>query len=213
MDLIDLTGQKFGKWTVLKRVADKGKNRRWLCKCECGTVRIVGGRHLTSKTSQSCGCVLRKGENHPGFKHGDSQHKSRLYKIWCEMKARCSCHSNSSYKRYGERNISVCPEWIDDYTAFKHWALSNGYSPELSIDRINNDGNYEPSNCRWATPTVQANNRRSTRKIEYQGIIDSLKGHCQRLHVNYNSVKTRLSRDWTFEEAISGQRNKEAYTS
>lgn len=205
---VDLTGKHFDKWKVLERAPDKGKNRYWLCECECGTIKIVGGRHLVSGASKSCGCSFPVGENAVNFKHGDRASRNRLYKIWCEMKARCLSQNNSNYKRYGSRGISICEEWLHDYTAFKAWALSHGYADNLTIERMDNDGNYCPENCKWATPKEQANNRRTTRKFEYQGVVLSIKGHCERLNLNRHTVSTRLSRDWTFEEAITGKRKK-----
>lgn len=206
MKLINLVGKRFGKWTVLDRAPDQRKNRYWICKCDCGTIKTVGGRHLTKGVSLSCGCSFPKGNDAHNFKHGDRAGRSRLYKIWCEMKARCLTPGNTSFKRYGERGIKICKEWANDYLCFKAWAMENGYNENLSIDRVNNDGDYTPDNCRWATPKIQANNRRSTRIITHDGVTDSLLGHCERLQLNYNSVKTRLARGWTFEEAITGIR-------
>lgn len=148
--LIDITGQKFGKLTVLEY---EGRNDNrvqfWLCKCDCGNESIVRSSNLKSGNSKSCGCSIndsRHKTNKANTKHGKCN--TRLYSIWSGMKSRCNYEKNDSFNDYGKRGISVCDEWEDDFQTFYDWAMRNGYSDDLSIDRIDNDGNYEPSNCR-----------------------------------------------------------------
>ena len=194
MKFNDLTGKTFGKLFVLKRVKnDISNNRQWLCKCGCGVEKIIGGRHLTSGRQVSCGCYRK--ENKTNLKHGMCN--TRIYKIWNDMKYRCNHHPD-----YVERNIKVCNKWSNSFQYFYDWAINNGYSDDLTIDRINNDGNYEPFNCRWANAKVQANNRRTTRRIYYNGKTLSIKGHCEKYNLNRNTVSTRLSRGWNIEEAF-----------
>lgn len=155
--LIDLTGQKFGRLTVVERHGVKDGHAAWLCKCDCGNTTVVNGRNLRNGRTTSCGCYHKEILINRSKTHGMS--KTRLYRIWHNMKNRCFYTKDKHFNDYGGRGITVCDEWKNDFESFKKWSLSNGYSDELTIDRINNDGNYEPSNCRWVTMKEQCKNR------------------------------------------------------
>jgi len=162
--LIDLTGQRFGKWTVLERVSNSaGRQAKWHCKCDCGHQAIVLGYTLRYGSSHGCRFCGRKGRK-PGFKHG--LYGTKLYIVWKNMIDRCENRNNIFYKYYGARGIKVCPEWRKDVVAFYNWAISNGYKEGLSIDRIDNNGNYEPWNCRFVTRKTQCRNYRRNRRLK-----------------------------------------------
>lgn len=171
----DLTGKKFHYLNVIKQAGkDKYGKILWLCKCECGNDVITHGRSLKNGHCKSCGCWMPNHKREASLYKGE--HRTRLFNIWKGMRYRCNSASCESFKDYGARGIKVCAEWDEDgdgFFRFKEWSLANGYSDELTIDRIDNDGNYEPSNCRWTDWDTQANNRRKPDKIVNQyGIWD-----------------------------------------
>lgn len=162
----DIAGQRFGRLVAIERTTgEKIKYSYWKMRCDCGGSVIAMLHNLQAGGVASCGCLLRDVglRNH---KHGDGKSgEVRLYRIWAGMKARCYTTIQPDKARYyRERGITVCDEWRDDYPAFRAWALENGYAANLSIDRRDNDGNYEPGNCRWATAIEQRANRRDSKR-------------------------------------------------
>lgn len=163
-----LQGQRFGRLQVLERAGtNNSRHNKWRCKCDCGNITEVSADLLLLGHTQSCGCLMRETVSDMFSTHRES--KSRLYTVWSGMKNKCEHPSHKSYHNYGGRGIKVCEEWRNSYEAFRDWALANGYDEnaprgQCTIDRIDNDGDYEPSNCRWVDSYTQAHNQRPRRK-------------------------------------------------
>ena len=177
MDKINLLNKKFGRLLVIKDL-NKTKNESaiWLCKCDCGKLTEVRSRCLKFGKTKSCGCLLKEAWRKIGLshiKHGDKTAKNpaRLYIIWISIKDRCFNLKEPAFKYYGGRGITICPEWKNNYLAFKKWALSSGYKNNLTIDRVDNNGNYEPTNCQWLTKRENAKKRWSDNKYFYQTYV------------------------------------------
>lgn len=140
------------------------------------------------------------GSSNPNYKHGLKN--TRLFSIWSGMKTRCYNSNSPQFKNYGARGIKICDEWLTDFMNFYNWSMSNGYSDNLTLDRIDVNGNYEPNNCRWVTSKVQANNRRTNKLIEYNGEIKTLMEWCEYHGINYKTVRDRLKRGWAIDKAL-----------
>ena len=178
---------------------------QWLCKCDCGSSpRGVLSNALLSGKSTSCGCSHSEICANFCKEHFSTHHKSktRLYRIWAGMKKRCQNKKSSNYRHYGGRGICVCSEW-NNFESFESWALSNGYQDNLSIDRIDVNGDYTPTNCRWVTRGVQANNRRSNKFYEISGESHTLSEWANLYNLNYKHIhKLLTSGKTTLDEII-----------
>lgn len=149
-------GQKFGKLTILSNSFSKNKKTHVLAKCDCGNEKEIRIHHILSGASTSCGCFRN-------VSHGISFNNRKIYSVWKSMKGRCEDRLNRCYPIYGGRGITICDEWKDNVKVFCDWAIKNGWQKGLKIDRIDNDKNYEPSNCRFVDVVVSGRNRRNVK--------------------------------------------------
>lgn len=197
----DMSGQRFGR-LVVRSFAGIGEDHTalWNCVCDCGNETVVRGYSLRRGHTQSCGCFNGYAASVRNSTHGET--KTRLYKCWQGMKSRCYYERNIAYDRYGGRGIQVCDEWRDDFEAFRDWALKNGYSDELTLDRIDTNGHYEPSNCRWATMVEQNRNRRDNVIVEHDGEIQTEAEWAAKVGISKSSMSKRLQR-WKVSDAVT----------
>ena len=195
----DEAGNVYGRLTVLQFHGIKSGQAYWTCQCECGHIAVVAGRSMRNGDTRSCGCLRRERLT----THGQTD--SPLYVVWKNMKSRCLKDFDKDYPRYGARGIAVIAEWMD-FEAFQHWAVSAGYNGTLQLERVDNDGNYCPSNCRWATAGEQANNRRSNVVITHDGISLTAAQWSRRLGGERHLVSHRLKRGWTIGRAVTQPR-------
>lgn len=176
----NLTGQKFGRLTVIKRNGtSKSGKIIWECRCDCGKIKNVVSASLINGGTKSCGCLQKEYAITQCIKLLNSNIKhnmtnTRLYRIWDRMKQRCNNENIDCYNDYGGRGIKICQDWLNDFMNFYNWAIESGYQDNLTIDRKDNDGNYEPNNCRWITNQEQQYNKRNTILIEYKGSIKTI---------------------------------------
>lgn len=203
-------GKKYGRLTFIKEVSSIGKRRMILCKCECGNIKEYSMDRVLHGRTRSCGCIrsemlskYRKNEDIPR-KYVKEIRYSRLYRIWNAMKGRCYTRNSGGYSKYGAKGIRVCDEWRTDFMSFYNWALSNGYSDNLTIDRIDYTGNYEPSNCRWATLKEQANNKSNVILLEHNGEKRTISEWSEITGISAKDIWQRINRlKWPIEKALT----------
>lgn len=192
--LKDLTGQKFGKLTVIERAEKKGKYSFWVCQCECGNKKIIRQDNLTTGHTTSCGCNAKK------HLMGDT----RIYHIWHTMLRRCNDKKHEKYEFYGNKGIEVCKEWAD-FKNFYNWAIVNGYNDKLTLDRVDFNGNYEPDNCRWITQKEQCRNKKNNLYIEYQGQTKTLVEWTELLNISYSRTYSQIKRGWSIDKVLESE--------
>lgn len=189
----DLAGKKFGMLSVISlNGRDKGGRALWLCECDCGNSVVVEGYNLKSGHSTSCGCYRKNVTIQRSTTHGLS-HDS-LYRIFATMITRCCNPNNKAYKYYGGRGINIDSEWIGvgGFQSFYDWSISNGYKKGLTIDRIDNNGNYCPDNCRWVSMQVQSNNKSNNVRYEVDGESLTIAQIAKKMGVSYNSIYCKI---------------------
>jgi hypothetical protein len=199
--LADLTGVQFGRWTVLGPAPKKIGQSHWYCRCSCGTEKSVSQTTLRQGTSRSCGCLKNERAAAYQWKHGCSNGNSTEYTTWAGMKQRCFDAKCKSYHRYGGRGITVCQRWQDSFVAFLE-DMGPRPSPKHTLERINNNGNYEPGNCRWATQIEQARNRRSSRTLTYKNQTRTIAEWSELTGIGQSTIAFRLDHGWSPEQTL-----------
>ena len=196
-----LIGKKFNSLTILGIDShNKSGHYKLLCGCDCGNQKVIRADRVINNITTTCGCQ-NKGYN--GFSpNGLSRKYPHLYSCWNIMRHRCYDTNNEKYKNYGARGIVVCEEWRYSFEPFFKWAMANGYQKGLTIDRINVNGNYEPSNCRWTTLLIQARNKTNNKMITYNGETKCLSQWCEELNIPYHSIRARIRLGWSVERAF-----------
>ena len=204
MTVKDITGKRFGRLVALRGVYIKYKKTKWWCLCDCGEKKKILLDSLLRGKTTSCGCYRREVVSSNKRTHGFSN--NNLYSRWLNMKNRCFNKNNLSYKNYGGRGITLCETWMD-FNNFKDWSLSNGFKEGLTIDRIDNDKDYSPDNCRWVDRKVQVGNRRVTLKTTINGKEDTLSNHSETYKINYFTLVYRYNNGLRGHELIKRPNN------
>lgn len=194
---INLEGQRFGRLVAIEPIPRPGSRRRWRCKCDCGNETLTPTQNLLSGKAKSCGCMKIE----KATKHGDS--RTRIYRIWNGMKNRCNNENEIGYENYGGRGITVCEEWNNSFEEFRDWSFENGYKEGLTIDRIDVNGNYEPSNCRWVTMAEQNRNKRDNVYLTYNEETKILGDWARLFGIKNNTLSRRIKDGWTVEQALT----------
>jgi hypothetical protein len=203
-NVIDLSGQRFGRLSVIKYVGLSPNNKaKFLCKCDCGNEVTVLGNGLRVGDTKSCGCLQREAVIKKNFVHGMATRKNRtkIYTVYHNMMERCENPKRPQYDDYGGRGIKVCERWKD----FETFLLDMGepLSGDLTIERINNNGNYEPNNCKWATRKEQNNNRRDTKYLEFYGLRKNISQFSEITKIPLSALRDRIYRGWPLSKAFT----------
>lgn len=204
---VNLVGNTYGKLKVIEMVGKYKGCYNAKVRCECGKEYFVPIYDLLHHRRMSC----KKCFEQPNSKHNMTG--SRLFNIWSTMINRCYCTTSNSYKRYGARGIEICDEWKNDFLSFYEWSINNGYRDDLSIDRINNDGNYEPINCRWVDKKTQSNNRSTNHYLTYKGETKTIAEWSEIFDLKHSTISRRIKSGWSTEMALEtplifGRRSK-----
>lgn len=192
---IDLVGERFGRLVVVTRAPNKTfGNTEWSCRCDCGNFKNVQGGALKNGRSKSCGCIQKESAT----KHG--MEGTKTYNAWASMKSRCNNQKNKFFSHYGGRGITYCKEW----EKFEQFLSDMGEAPEgMSLDRINNELGYGPSNCRWTTPKEQRRNTRATTFLEFRGLSKVPTEWAEELGIPVETIRSRIKLGWTVEDALT----------
>ena len=199
----NLLGERFGRLTVIGKAENANEHVMWTCQCDCGSMSKVSSQSLRSGNSSSCGCIRKEMLVGRITKHGQARERDRnpIYTCWAGMKARCFNSNELAYKNYGGRGITVCNEWLN-FEPFYRWAISSGYKHGLEIDRINNNGNYEPSNCRWVTDNENRLNTRRNRLITINNETKPVTIWSQESGITRGTIYSRIRYGWAESDLL-----------
>ena len=204
MNKEDYIGLRYGRLVIISWEGKRGYHTYVKCKCDCGNTKSIRLYRLETGETKSCGCIrkeLFEETRKDWTTHGKAN--TRLYTIYKSMKDRCYSVKHKSYSNYGGKGIEICDEWLEDFMNFYNWAHNNGYKDNLTIDRIDSKGNYEPNNCRWATSKEQANNTSRNINITYQGETRTIKQWSEHLGINYYTLLRRYNSGWNAEDMLT----------
>ena len=196
---LNLANYRFHRWTAIRHTRKGPQGFYWLCRCDCGTEREIPAKSIKAGDTKSCGCWSREVLFKRNLRHG--QRRTRAYNAWMNIKKRCHNTRDPSYQRYGGRGINVCAEWYNSFTSF--FAHMGECPPGMSIERIDNNGNYEPGNCRWATDYEQRRNQRRSNLITIDGETKCLKDWATQYGIDHRTISVRLKFGWTPKQAIT----------
>lgn len=194
------TGERYGCLTVITEIQTKGAKRRFLCKCDCGNEAEVALGNLRNGNTKSCGCFQKDNASKAHKTHGLTG--TRIYGIWGKMIGRCHNKRDHRYKHYGGRGISVCEEWRS-FENFYEWAVNSKYEENLTLERIDVNAGYSPTNCKWATWKQQQNNRTNNRLINFEGKTMTLQEWSELIGIEASTLRYRLVNDWSIDDAIN----------
>lgn len=197
-------GDVFNSWTFIEEILPRGSHSKCVCQCKCGKIKTIQKNSLTSGGTKSCGCSQK------GLRTTHGETGTLLYRAWAGMKVRCYNKNNNRYASYGGRGISVAPEWLNDYVAFRDWAIKSGYSEGLTLERKNVNKNYEPDNCTWIPFNRQQSNRTNSVYVTYNRRRVRLSELCYDKDLDYHTVYNRIfNLKWTVADAITKPSKKE----
>ena len=200
-----LKDSRFGKLVIVEESASIKKTRHFKCKCDCGNECTKSIKALTKAGISSCGCFQKEFNTSPRINQRSENHlylKTRLYTIWVDMKRRCFSKNTRAYKWYGLKGIIVCDEWKNRFLNFQKWALENGYDDNMTIDRIDSDKNYEPTNCRWVPFEFQNRNKKNNRKVIFNGIEMCVSEAAKLTGKPYTTLISKLNKGLNIKEAV-----------
>lgn len=188
---LDIAGKRSGYLTIIEQVEIGSHGSKWKCICDCGVEKVIDGRVLKEESVKSCGCKTKEMLSDHFRIHG--MKSSKLYRQWNSMKSRCK-YTGKGTENHNGKGIKACDEWADSFVAFKDWAYANGYQEGLTLDRINNDGDYTPENCRWVDWIVQNNNKSDNHILEINGECKTVADWARHAGLNYQTLQSRLRR-------------------